>query len=172
MAIHSQGDPLEAAPASSASKGTLSTEPRRFRQAMPRRRAITTHPAALAVRPWRLQLPASGSSRRARLSDPGRDLLSEPQRDFTGGEVVQGCVITALRRWRMVNIRDSAEFATTSHFGCRLSRMIFNSTLSIETRTETYACPVVSASTITSWTRLESLLAILGTNRFSSFAFY
>ena len=33
------------------------------------------------------------------------------------GEVPRGCVITVLRRCRMGNIRDSAEFATTSHFG-------------------------------------------------------
>jgi hypothetical protein len=34
MAIHTQGDPLEAAPASSASKGTLPTERRRFHPAI------------------------------------------------------------------------------------------------------------------------------------------
>jgi hypothetical protein len=68
-------------------RGALSREPRRFCPALPWRRATATHPVALAVRPRRLQLPAPGSLRRARLSDPGGDPAFRARARFHRGRI-------------------------------------------------------------------------------------
>ena len=55
---------------------------------MPPGRPTAADAAAVALRSGGLQLPASGSVRRAGVSVAGGVLLSAPERDFTGGEFV------------------------------------------------------------------------------------
>ena len=59
-----------------------------FLEALPRGRPDAADAAAAAIRRRRLQLPAPGPLRRARVPAAGDLLLSEPGADFTGGEFV------------------------------------------------------------------------------------
>src|SRR3984893_10468675 len=75
----------------------------------------------------------------------------------------------------MVNIRDSAEFATTSHFGmpAKPNDLQLNVVYRNPGQRPTHVLSYQQAQLLLDREpRLESLLAILGTNRFSSLAFY